>query len=233
MPAPDWTCPGCREQYAAAIVAVAGRCPVCREASAPLDERRLRGARVAAEPSTFFAAVEIPARFRAFTSRDDWSAHFRRDVPDRCGAAPWAGDQLFLWGPTGTGKTGLAVVLLLERGQLGDRCWFVSSAAFLERLQREFDEPHRRIFARATAVESLVIDDLFANRGPVDQRPTAWQVSVLGDLIAARWQAKLRTIITSNWSPGDLAKVAPSVASRLCEDSADVSFKGHEDRRLL
>ena len=83
------------------------------------------------------ADAGIPERYRGLT-RESWSAHFQRPWPEAL--ERWTGTPhwLALWGPTGTGKTGLATVLLAEHLRTGRRGRWISGPELARRIQRDF-----------------------------------------------------------------------------------------------
>jgi DNA replication protein DnaC len=111
--------------------------------------------------------------------------------------------SLLLYGPYGTGKTGLAVALL--RGyveQEGEPALFTTVPDLLDRIRRSYggtaDEPERKLLDHAKTVPFLVLDDLGA------ERVTDWVAERLFVIINARHDEDLPTIFTSNLDPEEL-----------------------------
>jgi hypothetical protein len=103
-----WNCSRCgEEQIAFATLPEDHLCHACHEAQAAL--------------SRFTEAdAGIPERYRRLT-RESWSVCFQRPWPATVEAWTGVPHWLAIWGPTGTGKTGLATVLLAEHLRTGKR----------------------------------------------------------------------------------------------------------------
>lgn len=141
----------------------------------------------------------------------DWTA----------GNEPW---WLVLFGPTGTGKTGLAVSLLKLMAQRGQRGLIVREKSMLDRIratynrQRGSDEPTETdVLDELRRVPVLVIDDMAAPGSTT----TDWAQGQLFDVLNARYSARRRTIVTTNLeavTSDDLAVyVGPRIWSRIHE----------------
>lgn len=168
------------------------RCPECLHASWAVQKRvdRLLG--------------QLPLMFR------DWrldsfpcssaAAHAVLDL-----AHAWLNDTepswLFLWGPTGRGKTGLAVGLLYELALRGKSVGFKITTDLLTAIKSTFDADgeasEASILEVLHAVDVFVLDDLGSeyHRGPDD-----WAAEKLFQTIGGRHATMKRTIITSNYS---------------------------------
>ena len=121
---------------------------------------------------------------------------------------------LLLEGPTGVGKSHLAVAILrgfVETGRRG--CRFVAVPQLLERLKTGYgsDATDNEVDA-LDRVELLVLDDLGA------ARLTDWSVDVQSSILTSRYNAGRGTIITTNMSLSEISeRIDPRVASRLGE----------------
>ena len=135
--------------------------------------------------------------------------------------APW---WLVLCGPTGTGKTGLAVSLLKQLAARGQRGLIVREKSMLDRIratynrQRGSDEPTETdVLDELRRVPVLVIDDVAAPGSTT----TDWAQGQLFDVLNARYSARRRTIFTSNLEAvqgDDLAEyLGPRIWSRVVE----------------
>jgi hypothetical protein len=168
------------------------RCPTCRNAPWLIQQRidRLLG--------------ELPLMFR----------HWRlQTFPDVCQAQhstlemmlEWRDDTepswLFLWGPSGRGKTGLAVSLLFELASMGLSAGFKVVPDLLSIIKATFGvsdgESESSILETLIAADVLCLDDLGSeyHRGGED-----WAAEKLFQVISGRHAALKRTIITSNYS---------------------------------
>jgi DNA replication protein DnaC len=114
--------------------------------------------------------------------------------------------SLFLWGPFGTGKTGLAVSALREWiGHFGGEqdCLFMTVPNLLDRIRSTYgpstDSTERQVLESVKSVGLLVLDDLGA------ERVTDWVAEKLFTIINHRHDEDLETIFTSNLNIAELA----------------------------
>jgi DNA replication protein DnaC len=170
---------------------------------------------------------------KAKASAAQWfeSLHIHRD--EDSGFEGFAtGPNFLIFGPVGTGKTGLAWSLVralceevVPAMQLNfrDYLWTVR-AAFSENAPRD-DRPH--------TVSVLALDDLGA------ERATDFAREELATLVERRTQRHLPLIVTSNYDPDELAArlghddrtVGERIVSRLVQDAHQLRLDG-ADRRL-
>ncbi len=156
-------------------------------------------------------------------------------------------------GPTGTGKTHLAVGFLRQRvrenffkqrGPLSGMpgvgieelheleqmlmtalagVRFVSAQDFVWKMRRP--ERADQVMDEYLAIQFLVLDDFGA------ERPTEWAIECLGKLIYTRHADVRDTLITSNLSLADLATAFNErIASRVIEFGPPLELKGHDHR---
>ena len=196
-PVRPWTCQRCLEPQVTWGMEPANLlCHCCQEAAAG----QARSERDAG----------IPGRYRGLT-RESWELCFRRRWPSR--AAQWSGEPpwLALWGPTGTGKTGLATVLLAERLRAGRLGRWVSAAALAEQLRGE-------IRAGGNVLATLRVTGLLVLDEPVIADATPWYWDRLSLLCRARDEEGLPTIVTMQLDPnallGEPAPAPPALVSR-------------------
>lgn len=185
----------------------------------------------------------IPPRYQSVTFRG-WLDLIRQNAPGSLREAKGAVLALYqalwrkrgpvwLYGPVGSGKTGLAAACLRElvRADI-DGVLFVTAPDLMLRIQATFSrvagEPTTaEVLASVRDAEVLVIDDFGQEHG------TEWSRSMLWDLVNARSAAMKQTIYTSNLNPEQLAKRAgEATASRILEDATVINLAGFPDLRL-
>jgi DNA replication protein DnaC len=177
-----WLCSRCGEDQLAFGAVPADRlCHTCRD---------LRPG----TPSTLTeAAAGIPERYRNLT-RQSWQAHFQRpwpaDLEHWTGTPTWAA----LWGPTGTGKTGLATVLLAEHLRTGRRGRWISGPELARRIQRDFAAAED-VLAPLLVTPLLVLDE------PLNGATADWYFERLALLTRTRDERGLPTLVTSQLLP--------------------------------
>ena len=150
-------------------------------------------------------------------------------------AREWANSPhgfLYFRGPTGTGKTWLAVAALryaLTEGVLPEgACLFIGEMAYLDALRRAMGEqggaPRR--LERLERARLLVLDDL------ASAYLTPWGKGQMARLVELRYEARAPTLITSNVPLDDLAAaIDDRVASRITQVGATMRFP-ERDLRL-
>lgn len=143
------------------------------------------------------------------------------------------GRSLFVWGPPGSGKSGLAHGIGLELAAEGLVVW-VNVRQLLVDAKAGMNAGSGFDITRSLPFEELdavVVDDLGA------ERPTPFAVDVLGYLVE-RLHADRRPIITtSNYSPSQLAALLghanPVAGERIVSRLLDGALKIHLDRSDL
>ena len=145
--------------------------------------------------------------------------------------------SLFIFGPTGTGKTHLAVALLVNDiletpSDRSINVEFVSMLGLLNRIKATFSKNYtgldsNEIMQHFCNVKNLYIDDIGV------EVPTDFALSSVYQIIDHRWGNELRTVFTSNYDLDSLAeKFDPRISSRIrgmC--SGDIIHLGGNDRR--
>ena len=176
-----WNCSQCGEDQIAF-----GRIPESRLCYSCSSARR--AARAFTE-----ADAGIPKLFRGLT-RESWSACFQRPWPTRLES--WAGTPrwLALWGPTGTGKTGIATVLLAEHLRTGQRGRWISGPELSRRIQRDLSAVEE-VLGPLLVTPLLVLDE------PLSVTGADWYMDRLVLLTRTRDESCLPTIVTSQLLP--------------------------------
>jgi hypothetical protein len=144
----------------------------------------------------------IPERYRRLT-REGWVAHFQRPWPEPL--ERWTGSPhwVALWGPTGTGKTGLATVVLAEHLRTGRRGRWISGSELAHRIQRYFADAED-VIAPLLVTPLLVLDE------PLSGSSADWYVERLTLITRSRDERGLPTLITSQLLPELLVELSPA-----------------------
>ncbi len=122
---------------------------------------------------------------------------------------------LMLMGPVGTGKTFLVSAILrhliLVRHVQGK---FVDFFHLLSDLKRGFagGRSESELIDPLASVPVLAIDEL--GKGREEKSKQDWELQVLDQIISKRYNAKLPTLITSNYIPSELASMATGCKSK-------------------
>jgi DNA replication protein DnaC len=135
--------------------------------------------------------------------------------------------DLFVFGPVGSGKTGLAWSLAVDvqRANLWDDVRFVNVRQMLAEVRRSF-ATGERVDPTETLIGAslLVLDDLGA------ERVTDWTREMIATIVEGRYVAGRQTIVTSNYAPSELAQrlghddpvLGLRIVSRLTEEAMQV-----------
>jgi DNA replication protein DnaC len=104
---------------------------------------------------------------------------------------------LLLMGPSGVGKTHLAVAALKELIRRGHSGLFCDYRELLKEIQASYnpssESTEMGILEPVRRVEMLVLDDLGASK------PSAWVLDIIGLVLNARYNEKRMTIVTTNY----------------------------------
>ncbi len=183
----DWPCSGCGE----AQVTLGPEAPptqrLCHDCLAKLDRPPL---------ASLLAKAGVPWKFRQHATREAWMAFFGRPT-FQVGGWPAAGEQwLCLWGPTGTGKTSAATVLLAEHLARGGRGLWIDGMTLMGELSREMDSGSEQVvLPRLCHTPFLVLDEPFSGY------LTDYAAGRMLMLIRHRDQHGAQTIVTSQLDP--------------------------------
>lgn len=134
---------------------------------------------------------------------------FKNSAKDCC-------NGLFIFGPVGVGKTHLAAAVARLVIEKEEHVAMFSMLRLLEELKLSFNETSfedlhtngKEMFHNAMHAKLLVLDDLGK------EKPTAWGLSKLYELINYRYENLLPTIITSNHAPEELMQILNPSDSR-------------------
>ena len=104
---------------------------------------------------------------------------------------------VLLMGPSGVGKTHLAVAALKELIRRGHTGLFCDYRELLKEIQASYnpasESTEMGILEPIRTVELLVLDDLGASK------PSAWVLDIIGLVLNARYSEKRMTILTTNY----------------------------------
>lgn len=226
-------------------VILRGRVPIslpCADHAAE-DEARMRAEERARLRERYFARSGMTERLSHLSFET-----YRRACGDAEGrealalAEKWVADykagrgvrSMLLFGPRGTGKTGLAWSIVRSLCEDGFEAKIVNFAHLLEAMKDCYAKkiPTTQA-AEANRVPVLVLDDLGV------ERPTEWACGQLYGIVDHRYERGLPTIYVTNYSPDDLARrlgrddlvAGQRILSRMTERALKIEFTG-KDRRL-
>ncbi len=151
---------------------------------------------------------------------------FVRDYP---GAAE---KGLLLMGPSGVGKTHLAVAALKDLIQRGHGGLFCDYRELLKEIQASYNPASQTtemgILEPIRTVEILVLDDLGASK------PSDWVRDVVGIVLNARYKERRTTIITSNYvdNPASEGEATRLPSGKFVPASREDSLEQRISRRM-
>ncbi len=193
-----WICRQCHEdQVAFGAIPADLLCHTCHDAQ--------RAATAFTE-----ADAGIPKLLRGLT-RESWSTHFERPWPQAL--EHWTGTPRWvaMWGPTGTGKTGIATILLAEHLRTGRRGRWISGPELARRIQRD-------LIVSEEVIAPLLVTPLLVLDEPLSGAAADWYMERLILITRTRDESCLPTVITSQVLPELLrnpnAAMPPSLLSR-------------------
>lgn len=134
---------------------------------------------------------------------------------------------LILVGPTGRGKTHLAVAILQSVGE----GFFIDQTELMDDVHREWrrDMESRGYITDCVSTPLLVLDDLY----PEDEPDTiaSWTKRTLYRIVNQRYNKRLPTIVTTNATVSELeARYGSRMVSRLMREAEVVSVNGLDHR---
>lgn len=206
-------------------------CETCTEAAARTEQEAERAKREAQDAAaravrTANALAAIAPTPRA---QDMLFATFRTGTRSQTEALDItrSGASVWLYGNPGVGKTHLATAAAIEAAHqdVPAERWLVADLMAVLRAQALTGEAERTV-ERMRTVDLLVLDDLGV------ERPTPFACECLYRIIDARYEESLRTIVTSNGAPSEVAKaVGARIHSRLIGMCRVVKMDGPDARK--
>lgn len=195
-------------------------------------ERREAAARAEGEAKAREAEVAeagVARRFMGAVVEDPRCAAYLRAFGDRPGRG------LYIFGGVGTGKTHHASAVARSFVEAGYRVRLATTIGMLESIQETFgrEASSREACREFTRCDVLVLDDLGK------ESASSWSVMTLFQVVNARYEALLPTVVTSQYGPDGIAarlgrggerETAEAIASRLRGTSDVVRLSG-PDRR--
>lgn len=164
---------------------------------------------------TFDTFQETPENRAALKTARRFVDSFDRLLPDPAAGEPGK-NGLFITGPVGTGKTHLAAAIANELLAQGKPVICMTMIDLLERIKSTYntrqtaamvcggEADEGAVLRVYKTVPLLVIDDI--GKEP----PTDWAVSTIYNIINARYEAYLPTIVTTNYDTASLiARLTP------------------------
>src|SRR3984893_9589943 len=151
---------------------------------------------------------------------------FVRDYP---GAAE---KGLLLMGPSGVGKTHLAVAALKDLIRRGHAGLFCDYRELLKEIQASYnpasESTEMGILEPIRTVEILILDDLGASK------PSDWVRDIVGIVVNARYNEKRTTIITTNYvdNPVSVGETARLPSGKLVAPSREDSLEQRIGSRM-
>jgi DNA replication protein DnaC len=151
--------------------------------------------------------------FEKFLTPEPWQIRLKEMVLDfsynatsRC---------LLLLGMTGTGKTHLATAATVNLIMSGMLAIYAVWPEFSKRVKSLITDAdlYEKELQQLRTVEVLYIDDLFKS----GSRPTAADISLFFEIINARYNSRLTTLISSEYTIDQLIEIDEATAGRLFE----------------
>ena len=192
-----------RTDGAAGTVAVACDCGMQERASRVMERARIPKRYEHCDFESYSTDVGTTAQQRHSLQQAKLSAQgFVRDYPGS------SEKGLLFMGPSGVGKTHLAVAALKELIQRGHAGLFCDYRELLKEIQASYnpasESTEMKILEPIRTVEILVLDDLGASK------PSDWVRDIVGIVLNARYNENLTTIVTTNYLDNPASEGEPT-----------------------
>lgn len=181
-----------------------------------------------------FSQAELPAAFTEWTFASFPQTKAKQEAWEA--AKVYAEDSgsrgnLLLSGPSGVGKTGLAVCILRARIEQGVPALFVQVPDLLDKIRATFSEKsevdYTQVVEAVKTVDFLVLDDLGAHHA------TEWAREKLFQIIGYRHDWRLPMVITTDRPLAELEQaIGRRTLARIVEFGQVVEMAGRDLRRL-
>ena len=146
-----------------------------------------------------FSSARIPRAYEGDTFADYTVTDGNRKAVE---AARWmlaGGSGVFLYGTKGTGKTKLAAIIANERARAGSPVLFASVPDLMADIRASFDGGKTAETVQAVKeTPFLVLDDLGS------EKMSEWVGEQLFCIVNHRYNERLQTVVTSNYSPTEI-----------------------------
>ena len=146
-----------------------------------------------------FSSARIPRAYEGDTFADYTVTDGNRHAVE---SARWmldGGSGVFLYGEKGTGKTKLAAIIANERARAGKAVLFASVPDLMADIRSSFKDGTTSEAVQAVKnTPFLVLDDLGA------EKMTEWVGEQLFCIVNHRYNERLQTVVTSNYSPTEI-----------------------------
>ena len=156
-----------------------------------------------------FSSARIPRAYEGNTFADYTVTDGNRKAVE---SARWVldgGSGVFLYGVRGTGKTKLAAIIANERARAGHPVLFASVPDLMADIRASFDGSKTAETVQAVKeTPFLVLDDLGS------EKMSEWVGEQLFCIVNHRYNERLQTVVTSNYSPTEIIGHMASVDRR-------------------
>lgn len=193
-------------------------CPDCN-----LAEMHIKRCQEANIPKRFWMASLDG--YTAHTSAQEEALEMVRRYSSNLPYCLQEGRGLTLWGPVGTGKTHLAVTIILAAKAMNLSALFITEDGIFDKFKAEWGDPaeEMKFLLMIQRVRFLVIDDMGIRR-PSDYVSDRYEA-----ILNTRYASGIPTIITTNKSPDQLKEVYERQMSRLA-GNVDLHIVGPDGR---
>lgn len=183
----------------------------CRTARASIARLKASGLEKLVERSTF-------DRYEVTSS---WQRHIKDTALEyvRNGGDAW----FYIGGAVGSGKSHICVAISAELIKQGNRLRYMAwqdEAVRLKAIKTEAEE-YADAISQLKTVDVLCIDDFMKIPRSGQREPTTGDLNLAAEIIYSRYNAGLKTIISSEWTVDDVMMFDPGTGSRILEKAKE------------